>query len=257
LWPARQWSNLYVAHPPKPPKAAKAESRRSPPPLDFARGGEPVEPRRAKEESLRDRVEPLCCESAEAAKLAKEESLRDRVEPLCCESAEAAKLAKEEKNANSPRMSAVADRMSAKVDNSFGMRSYEQQPRRFYRMPLYRLIGLKASWNQGFTAVRRCRSALALVYAGNSFGIRTYGKRLRKFFRMRTCKFIALKAPWNEHLQKKGGGGGVPAAWPRQSTPNVTGRAPRSASGTLPFVSPEAGCPMCRSCTWGFRLLGL
>src|SRR5713101_10144740 len=69
-------------------------------------------------------------------------------------------------NANSPKMSAEAD-------NPFGMHSYEKRLRRFFRMPCYKFIGLKIPWNQGFMAIRRCRSALALACARNSFGMRT------------------------------------------------------------------------------------
>jgi hypothetical protein len=100
-------------------------------------------------------------------------------------------------NANSPGMFAEADK-------PFRMRSYEQWPRRFFRMPRYELIALKIPWNQGFMAVSRCRSAPAIGYGHNSFGIPTYEKGSRKPFGMHTCKFIALKALWNEHLQKKG-----------------------------------------------------
>jgi len=61
--------------------------------------------------------------------------------------------------------------MSAKADNSFRMHSYGQQPRRFFGMPFYKSIGLKLPWNQRFMDVRRCRFALAFVYARNSFGM--------------------------------------------------------------------------------------
>ena len=44
-------------------------------------------------------------------------------------------------NANSPRMSAEADK-------SFGMRTYEKRPRKSFRMHTYKFIRLKAPWNE-------------------------------------------------------------------------------------------------------------
>ncbi len=61
-------------------------------------------------------------------------------------------------------------------------------------MPCYKFIGLEVPWNQGFMAVWRCRSALAIGYGRNFFGIRTYEKCGAKFFRIRTYRITGLKA---------------------------------------------------------------
>jgi hypothetical protein len=74
-------------------------------------------------------------------------------------------------------------------------------------MPCYKFIGLKTPWNQGFMAVRRCRSALALVYARNPIRMHCYEKRARKSRGIHSYKTDGLKVSWNHTVPKKGGGG--------------------------------------------------
>ncbi len=83
--------------------------------------------------------------------------------------------------------------MSAEADKSSGIRTCPPSAGARFRIHSYKFIGLEVPWNQGFMAVWRCRSALAIGYGRNPFGIRTYEKHARKPFTIRTYKNKGLK----------------------------------------------------------------